>query len=163
MLCFDHTYFISTQNYRSWPPPETLVFHYVSPPDKLNTNPVQNLWNMFPRTHISIFINHKQELDGFDRLMLWLGLGLGLVLGSVRTRMNKKLVVYLIWEQILLREAEPYHFWTHPDPSGSIRTHPDHSGPFRTIPDRSGPIQFDKKNEIFENFRLRRAPYRGSP
>ena len=37
----------------------------VSPPDKLNTNPVQDLWNMFPRTHISIFIHPKQELDGF--------------------------------------------------------------------------------------------------
>jgi len=37
----------------------------VSPPDKLNTNPVQESWNMFPRTHISIFIHPKQELHGF--------------------------------------------------------------------------------------------------
>ena len=39
------------------------IIDRVSPRDKLKTNPVQELWNIFSRTHISIFINHKQELD----------------------------------------------------------------------------------------------------
>ena len=41
------------------------IIDRVWPPEILNTNPVQDLWNMFPRAHISIFIHPKQELHGF--------------------------------------------------------------------------------------------------
>ena len=39
------------------------TFDRVSPPDIISTNPVQSLWNTSPRTQVSIFIDHKHDLD----------------------------------------------------------------------------------------------------
>ena len=42
------------------------IFDRVSPPDIISTNPVQSLWITSPRAQVSIFIDHKHDLDVYQ-------------------------------------------------------------------------------------------------
>ena len=71
-VCFTHSWCINTRkkctNYTENTPIFIIflimivydIIDRVSPPDILDTKPVQELWNTLPRTPGSIFINHKQ-------------------------------------------------------------------------------------------------------